>query len=320
MRYRKIGILGGTGFVGRHLCCELSRRRCEVRVITRHRVRHRDLLVFPTVEMVAGDIHSASSLSELLAGCDAVINLVGILNEGPGPGETFDEAHAALPAKVVEACGYGGITRLLHMSALNADAAAPSRYLRTKAAGEKAAHAGAEHGLAVTSFRPSVIFGAGDSFLNRFATLLALTPIAFPLACPGATFAPVWVEDVVRAFVVALEERATAGRHYELCGPRTYKLRELVEYTGRVTGHQRWLIGLGDMFSVLQARVLERVPGKPFSYDNYLSLQVASVCHENGFEALGIVPTGMEAVVPGYLGREDRPSRYSALRTDARRS
>ena len=319
MSAKRIAILGGSGFVGRHLVAALTREGCATRVFTRRRSRSRSLLVMPTCEVVETDIHLASNLDAHLAGCDAVVNLTGILNEHAGAGESFRDVHAALPAKLVEACRRHGIERMLHMSALGVDAGAPSEYLRTKFHGEQAAHAAQAAGIAVTSFRPSLIFGPEDSFFNRFAGLLALSPFVFPLACHEARFAPVYVEDVVRAFLVALGDDATAGERHELCGPRIYTLRELVAYTARVTGRRRLIVGLGDRLSRLQGQVFERIPGKPFSTDNYLSAKVDSVCSSNGFERLGIVPRSVESVVPGYLGRNERNSWLGRLRASAYR-
>ncbi len=319
MKIKKVCVLGGSGFVGRHLCAALARRRCRIRVLTQRRERARHLLVFPTLELVEADIHYASKLNVHFRECDAVINLVGILNEGASENQRFDLAHSLLPAKVTEACQFNGIKRLLHMSALGVDPEGPSSYLKTKAAGEEAAHAAERDGIAVTSFRPSVIFGPDDDFFNRFASLLALSPLIFPLACPNSRMSPVYVEDVCRAFVDSLEEKITFGKRLELCGPRSYTLKELVEYTAKVAGLRRKVIGLSDELSKLQARVLERLPGKPFSYDNYLSLSKDSVCMENGFELLGISPTAIEAIVPSYLGNQNRFGRYQNLRSTAGR-
>ena len=315
----RIAILGGSGFVGRHLVAELTRGGYATRVFTRRRSRSRPLLVMPTCEVVETDVHRASSLDAHLEGCDAVVNLAGILNEHARDGDRFQDVHAALPGKLVDACRRHGIGRMLHMSALGAAAAAPSVYLRTKFHGEQAAHAGEADGIAVTSFRPSVIFGPGDSFFNRFAGLLALSPLVFPLACPQARFAPVYVDDVVRAFVVALGDDSTAGQRYELCGPHTYTLRELVGFTAQVTGRRRLIAGLGDGPSRLQGWVLERIPGKPFSIDNYLSTKVDSVCSCNALERLGIAPRSVESVVPGYLGRGERNAWLGRLRASAHR-
>lgn len=319
MQIKRVCILGGSGFVGRHLCTVLARRRYGIRVLTRHRERCRNLLVFPTLDLVETDIHYASKLNVQFRDCDAVINLVGILNEGSTETQRFEEAHRSLPAKVTEACQFNGIKRLLHMSALGVDPAAPSQYLRTKAAGEEAAHAAELDGTAVTSFRPSVIFGPDDDFFNRFARLLALSPLVFPLACPNSRMAPVYVEDVCRAFADCLDDKRTFGKRFELCGPRSYTLKELVEYTAKATGVRRKVIGLNDGLSRLQARVLERIPGKPFSYDNYLSLSKDSVCTHNGFDQLGISPTSVEAIVPTYLGNQNRLGRNQSLRSTAGR-
>lgn len=319
MKKKRVCVLGGSGFVGRHLCAELARRRFRIRVLTRRNARCRHLLVFPTIELVETDVHYASRLNVHFRDCDAVVNLIGILNEGPGSNQHFDEAHGLLPAKVTEACQYNGIKRLLHMSALGVDPRGPSKYLTTKAAGEEAAHAAERDGTAVTSFRPSVIFGPDDDFFNRFASLLALSPLVFPLACPNSRLAPVYVGDVCRAFADSLEKKSTFGKRLELCGPRSYTLKELVEYTARVVGLRRKIIGLNDGLSRLQARVLERFPGKPFSYDNYLSLSKDSVCTDNGFEQLGITPKAVETVVPAYLGNQNRSGRYQNLRSTAGR-
>ena len=319
MAAKRIAILGGSGFVGRHLVAALTREGYATRVFTRRRSRSRSLLVMPTCEVVETDVHRASNLSSCLAGCDAVVNLAGILNEHARAGDRFRDVHAELPGKLVEACRRHRIERMLHMSALGVGADAPSEYLRTKFHGEQAAHAAEAGGIAVTSFRPSVIFGPGDSFFNRFAGLLALSPLVFPLACPEARFAPVYVDDVVRAFLAVLGDETTAGQRYELCGPRTYTLRELVAYTAGVTGRRRLIVGLGDRLSRLQGLVLERIPGKPFSTDNYLSTKVDSVCASNGLERLGIAPRSVESVVPGYLGRSERNAWLGRLRASARR-
>ena len=319
MAVKRIAILGGSGFVGRHLVAALTREGCATRVFTRRRSRSRSLLVIPTCEVVETDVHLASNLDAHLAGCDAVVNLIGILNEHSGAGDRFSSVHAELPGKLVKACRRNRIERMLHMSALGVDADAPSEYLRTKFGGEQAAHAAEADGIAITSFRPSVIFGSDDSFFNRFAGLLALSPLVFPLACPQARFAPVYVEDVVLAFLAALDDEATAGQRYELCGPHTYTLRELVAYTAAITGRRRLIVGLGDRLSRLQGQVLERIPGKPFSTDNYLSTKIDSVCSSNSLERLGIVPRSVESVVPGYLGGSERHARLGRLRASARR-
>lgn len=318
MKKHRICLLGGTGFVGRHLVTHLARQGHFLRVLTRRRERHRNLLVVPTLELVETNIHYVSDLSTHFKGCDTVINLVGTLNGANNPEGSLEAVHVDLPRKVAEACRFNGITRLLHMSALNADPKGPSAYLRSKGAGENLIHAEAREGLQVTSFRPSVVFGQDDDFFNRFAKLLALTPV-LPLACPDARFAPVYVGNVVSAFVRALDDRKTFGQRYELCGPESHTLLDLVSYTARSAGLWRVILGLGDGASRLQARVMEWVPGKPFTRDNYLSMQVDSVCRSDGLKALGITPTGINAVVPEYLGSHSRSGYFSGLRVFARR-
>jgi uncharacterized protein YbjT (DUF2867 family) len=310
MIHRKICILGGSGFVGRRIAARLVDPRYKVLVPTRHYGRHRDLTVMPTVRLMEGDVHDPAFLRRAFHGMDAVVNLVGILNERGRSGRGFTRAHAELSAKVVEACHQSGVRRLLHMSALNASRDAPSHYLRSKAAGEDTVHRAANADFHVTSFRPSVIFGSHDSFTNRFARLLKLAPV-FPLACPGSRFQPVYVEDVARAFVESLDLYKTFGQRYSLCGPKVYTLREIVEYLARVMQLRRRVIGLNDTLSHMQAMLLELFPGKPFSLDNYRSLKADSVCREGFPDVFGVAPTPLEEVVPSYLapGAKERGSR-----------
>ena len=314
MTVRKVCVLGGTGFVGRHLCSELSRRKLQIRVLTRRRERRRDLIVIPSLELVEPDVHSVADLSVQLKGCDAVVNLVGILNERRRPGQDLASVHGELPAKVAEACRYNRIGRLLHMSALGAGSDAPSDYLKYKAEGENAAHLWADQGLHTTSFRQSVMFGPDDSFFNRFAGLLKTVPGPFPLACPDARFSPVYVGDVAAAFADSINERKTWGKHYQLCGPRSFSLKELVEYTASHAGIRKQIIGLNDTLSRLQAKVMGMMPRRPFTYDNYLSLQVDSVCTNDGLAELGVIATDIDAVAPYFLAPLAQRPRYQLLR------
>jgi NADH dehydrogenase len=275
----------------------------DVLVPTSHYERHRDLTVLPTLTLAEGDVHKP----EFLCGCcerqHAVINLVGILNEKGRGGKGFARVHVELPEKLVTACRLARVRRLLHMSALNASLQAPSHYLRTKAMGEDTVHRAADGMLRVTSFRPSVIFGPRDGFVNRFAGLLKLAPGVFPLACPDAKFQPVHVEDVVSAFVHALADTKTHGQRYDLCGPKVYTLREIVGYIAAIMGKRVHIVGLNRTLSQVQAALMEFAPGKPFSLDNFRSLQVDSVCASRAFpDVFGITPTPMEQVMPAYIG------------------
>jgi len=299
MKTKTVCILGGTGFVGQHLVSRLGEAGWRVLVPTRRPHRHRDLKLIPHLRLVAVDRLDAGALSTLFAGCDAVVNLVGILNEQGAA--TFERVHCGLVRELTAAASGAGVKRWVQMSALNADAAnGGSAYLRSKGAGEELAHRA--DGLQVSSLRPSVIFGRGDSFFNRFASLLEMSPGVFPLACPDARFAPVWVGDVCEAIARMLDDSRTVGGRYDLCGPRVFRLEELVEKTAEWTGRRRLLIGLNDRASQWQARVFERLPGQPFTMDNYRSMQTASVCGEhNGLLELGIHPRDIASVVPTYL-------------------
>jgi len=296
----KIFMLGGSGFVGRAIATRLVRENHDLRILSRRRERHRDLLVYPQITLVDGDVHDMGLLRTLFQGVDVVINLVGILNEGGRDGRGFRHAHVELAGKVAEACHQTKVRRLLHMSALNAGPGSPSHYLRSKAEAESLLHREQARGLLVTSFRPSVIFGPGDSFLNRFAGLLKTIPVAFPLACARARFQPVYVGDVASAFAAAIGDHHSFGQRYDLCGPRVYTLRQLVEYTARLIGVKRRIIELSPWQSWLQAAAMEWVPGKPFSIDNYRSLQVDSVCDGEHPPRVATV-TALEDVAPGYL-------------------
>jgi uncharacterized protein YbjT (DUF2867 family) len=237
-------------------------------------------------------------LKEQLQGADAVINLVGILNESGRSGKGFHRAHVELTKILINACRETGVNRLLQLSALNAGKGG-SHYLISKGQAEDLIRQAKD--LDSTIIQPSVIFGEGDSFFNRFAGLLSLMPI-LPLACPQARLQPVWVGDVVKAMAIALEDPTTSGRALIVVGPRDYSLKELVEWTARTAGLKRRVVGLPDGASRIQGKLLDFVPGKPFSSDNYRSLQVDNTSTENSLWSLGIRPRSLESIVPAYLG------------------
>ena len=311
MRPLSICVLGGTGFIGSNLVSRLARDGHRVRVLTRNRDRHRELLVLPGLELQDFDVHDGAMLPEALRGQDVVINLIGILNEA-GRGAGFRRVHAELARKVVGACRSAGVPRLLHMSSLRADEAAPSQYLRTKGLAERCVREEAGP-VAWTIFRPSVVFGPGDGFMNRFAGLLRLFPL-LPIARPRARFAPVYIGDVVEALVRSIDDRATHGATLELCGPEVLTLAELVRYVATVLGRRRLVVGLPDAAGWLQALVMGFVPGKPLSLDNFRSLKLDSVCSENGLARLGIQPASLRAIVPTYFGSAQRAAQLDAFR------
>lgn len=299
-----ITVLGGTGFVGSALVARLAAAGHRVRLPTRNPQGARHLAVLPTVERLRLDVHDPAALRGAIDGSDVVINLVGILNEKGFSGRGFELAHAELTRKTVAACVAAGVARYLHMSALGADEQGPSHYLRSKGIAERHVRA-APATLDWTIFRPSVIFGRGDSLLNRFAGLLRLSGGFMPLARANAKFAPVWVDDVVSAFMLALGGGATSRQSYDLCGPEVMTLGDLVRLTGKLAGTGARVVGLPDAIGRAQAWVMDFIPGKPFSTDNFRSLTVDNVCRENGFARLDITPTPLRSIAPTYI----RPSR-----------
>lgn len=313
-------VLGGTGFVGQRLASALVRHGYSVRIPTRNRERHRSLLVLPGVELVNADIHDAATLNRLVTGCSTVINLVGILHERPRNGSGFHKAHVTLVEKTLEACLEHSVERFLQMSALKASAEhGPSHYLRSKGAGERVVKNLAGEGLRFTIFQPSAIFGPADSFTNMFAGLVRLFPV-LPLVKPDARLAPVFVGDVANAFCAALEDPSTAGKTYQLCGPDILSLGEIVAEIAKALGKRRVIIGLPDALASVQAWLMDYVvPGRILSVDSFKSLTVASVCTENGLEALGIRATAMRDLLPGYLGTDRGQRTLSGFRQSANR-
>lgn len=309
-----IALLGATGFVGRHLLPELARRGHRCRVICRNIERARDLRLIPNVELVRGSAEEVESLKTALKGADAAINLVGILNERGRNGAGFRKVHVGTVENLLEACRSAGPRRLVQVSAINAGKG-DSHYLITK--GEAEARIRAAESVDATIVRPSVIFGEGDSFFNRFAVLVRRLPV-LPLACPGARLQPVWVGDVAAAIATALERPDTIGAVLELVGPRVYTLRELVTLTARLSGASCRIVGLPDIVSRLQGWFMDFVPGKPFSSDNYRSLQWDNVSDDNALPRLGIVPHAVEPIVATYLGGSRRQKRLDRWRDTLR--
>ncbi|HEX2531292.1 MAG TPA: complex I NDUFA9 subunit family protein [Burkholderiaceae bacterium] len=319
MEYPFVLVLGGSGFIGSHVIAKLSDSGRRVIVPTRHYESAKHLAVLPAVEdVVEADIHDDAVLNRLMIGIDAVINLVGILHSRPGQpyGPDFAKAHVELPHRVVAACAANGVKRYLHMSALGAGENAPSMYLRSKAAGEKAALS--NPAVATTVFRPSVVFGEEDRFLNMFASMQRFMPIV-PLASGNAKFQPIYVQDVAQAFVNALDNDRTIGKIYELAGPKVYTLHELVRLAGEYSGHSRMVIDMPAPLARLQVGLLELMPGEPIiTRDNLASMSVDNVIRHAIDPDLGIEPVALESVAPHYLSEQSKHSHFSDLRNRSR--
>jgi uncharacterized protein YbjT (DUF2867 family) len=319
MRAQTITVLGGTGFLGTRLVARLIKDGHQVTVLSRDREQHKHLLVLPGLTLKNCDVYNEAQLSECFRGKDVVINLVGILNERGFGGAGFRRAHTELTQCVLLAARSAGVTRLLQVSALKAAVDAPSYYLRSKGEAEKLIRESSAN-LDWTILKPSVMFGPGDSFLNRFAGLLAAVPLIFPLAKPNARFQPVLVDDVIEALLRCLHGGAASRQTYELGGPQVYSLREIVGLVAKLTGQRRWIVGLPDVVAYMQGLAMNFVPGRPFSSDNYRSLTIDSVCADDGFAKLGLRPQSMVASARQYLGALEDNARLSHNRASAGRS
>jgi len=306
-------VLGGSGFVGRLLIKRLAAEGHRLTVLSRNLAPHADRLLPPGVVLREMDVYDPDALRQAFAGADAVVNLVGILNEPGDNGRGFKRAHVDLTKLVIAACQLSGVRRLLQMSSLNAGRGS-SYYLISRGEAEAAVKAS---GLRWTIFEPSVIFGVGDGLFTRFGALLKQLPV-LPLARADAKFAPVFVGDVVEAFSRSLRDGRTVGEVYELYGPEVFSLRQIVQMCARQLGLRRLVIPLPDLLGRVQAWVCDFIPGKPFSSDNFRSLLTDSVGGIDGLHRLGIAPTRVSQVLPDILGHGDdkqsRLARYRAMR------
>lgn len=306
----KIVLLGATGFLGRHLLPVLSAAGHQCIVLSRYPPDCRELAVIPGVEVRQAAIFNDEQLERHFAGADAIINGVGILNESGRKGKGFQRVHVELVEKIIKACRSCDVQRLVQISALHAGKG-DSHYLVSKGQAEDLIRA--EQWLHSTIVQPSVIFGEGDIFFNRFAGILKLAPV-LPLACPQSRLQPVWVGDVVKAITLSLDDPETYGQTLIMVGPDEFTLRELVEFTACTTGRKRKIIGLPNSLSRMQAWLMDFVPGKPFSTDNYRSLQTDNISVENSLWGFGISPRSVENTVPSYLGVSSHQMRLDKCR------
>ena len=287
MKY-DILLIGGNGFVGRVIAAQLQLAGYSVLVPTGHLVAARELRMLPKVHVEEADVHEFDELQSLCGRIKtkgAVINLVGVLHDKPANpyGKVFKAAHVELPKNIITAMQLHGLKRYLHMSALGADSQGPSMYQRSKGDGEVAIK---ESNLDWTIFRPSVIFGAQDQFINLFSKLTKLFP-AMPLANHQAKFQPVSVDDVATAFVRSLSMPESIHQSYDLVGPTVYTMKEIVEFAARKAKTSCAIIPVPAFVGYLQALAFEFLPGPTLmSRDNIASMQLPNTLPANGVDAL----------------------------------
>jgi len=315
MHIKNTVVLGGSGFVGSAIVAKLVSAGYQVTVLTRRLDHAKHLSLLPGVTLKVCNVFDAQALRSALQGADAVINLLGILHQSGKV--SFTQVHEHLPVQLAKLCLDLGIKRLLHMSSLCAATDAPSEYLRSKGQAEVAL-AGYAPGLAITVFRPSIIFGRADQFINLFAGLIKHLPLVV-LVKPNAKFQPVWVEDVAACFVASLNEPASFGLSYNLVGPKVYTFRALLKAIMQTLGVHKPILGLNDALSYVQAFLMECLPIKLMSRDNIRSMQVDSVSDKAFPEWLDLRPSALETIVPQYLIDQTPRGAYDRFRRKAAR-
>ena len=315
MHIKNTVVLGGSGFVGSAIVAKLVSAGYQVTVLTRRLDHAKHLSLLPGVTLKVCNVFDAQALRSALQGADAVINLLGILHQSGKV--SFTQVHEHLPVQLAKLCQDLGIKRMLHMSSLCAATDAPSLYLRSKGQAEVAL-AGYAPGLAITVFRPSIIFGRADQFINLFAGLIKHLPLVV-LVKPNAKFQPVWVEDVATCFVASLNEPASFGLSYDLVGPKVYTFRALLKAIMQTLGVHKPILGLNDALSYAQAFLMECLPIKLMSRDNIRSMQQDSVSDQAFPEWLELRPSALETVMPQYLIDQTPRGAYDRFRRRAAR-
>jgi uncharacterized protein YbjT (DUF2867 family) len=310
MRNRRTAVLGGSGFIGRYIVQRLAARGDVIPVGCRRAEEAKflkplgDVGQIATLNLTIGD---EQILPAFLAGNDALVNCVGILRESGS--QTFDRVHHTGPARLARHAREAGIERFVHISAIGADPRSSSAYARTKAAGEAAVR---DAFPTVTILRPSIVFGAEDQFFNRFAAMATISPV-LPLIGGGHTrFQPVYVGDVADAVLKCLDDPTTAGRTYELGGPKVYTFRELIELVLGEIRRKRSLVDLPFGLAAIQARLMSILPNPPLTPDQVELLKRDNVVSSGALTlaALGIAPTAVEGILPSYLDRFRRGGWY----------
>jgi uncharacterized protein YbjT (DUF2867 family) len=306
---QQLVVLGGTGFVGKQLLPRLAADGHRILLLSRNRERRREMGVLPHVRIRSIDIYDGNALRRQFEGADAIINLVGILNNVGD--QSFQRAHVDLTQRVIAACQSTGVSRLHHMSALKAGQGL-SHYLKTKGEAEAQVR---NSSLDWTIYQPSVMFGAGGGLVSRFASLLKQMP-ALPLARASSRLAPTWSGDVAEAIARCVgDDKLGVDRSFELYGPEVLTLGEIVLKIRDTLGLRTPVIPLPDSLGRLQAQFAELLPGKPFSLDNFRTLRTDSVGKVDGYAALGITPQPFSAWLPVLLHAPARTRRLALART-----
>ncbi|HEX3954103.1 MAG TPA: complex I NDUFA9 subunit family protein [Stellaceae bacterium] len=314
MNQHRVAILGGAGFIGRYAVKRLAERGNVLTVGGRNAAAAKYLKLkgdVGQVGLVNVSINDDRMLSAFVAGNHAVVNAVGILHESRK--QRFDAIHHVAPARLARLAREAGVERFIHISAIGADSRSSSAYARSKAAGEEAVR---DAFPTATILRPSIVFGPEDAFFNRFAAMAMIAP-ALPLIGGGETrFQPVYVGDVADAVVRCIDDPATAGRTYELGGPRPYSFRALMELLLGEIQRKRLLIDVPFGLATFKARFLSLLPDPPLTPDQVELLKRDNVVSSGalGLAELGITPTAVEAVLPTYLDRFRRGGWYARER------
>ena len=307
---RNILILGGSGFIGKQLAFSLANRGWCVTIPSRRPHRNRSLLVHPNIRLSEANVFDPDELQALCTDQQAIINLVGILHERR-KGD-FRRIHVEFIKAVVEICNQTGIKRLLHVSALGANqATGSSLYLRSKGEGENLLHTFGQRGLLVTSFQPSVVFGREDDFVNRFAGILKYCVGFFPLACADSKMAPVYVGDLVERIVNSIDDSSSYSKRYTVCGPEVFTLAQILELIIETLRLPCRVLPLGKGLSRLQALILQNLPGKLFTMDNYRSLQTDSLCEDGD-----LCQTSLRQYIRGLADMFGNKASYDQFRKD----
>ncbi len=317
MAKKLICLLGGAGFIGQNLTQHLTEAGFAVRIPTRKRERvKKDLIVHPTVDVIEANVMDQSSLDTVTSGCDIVINLVGVLNETKG--ESFINTHVDFPRQIISACKKNSITRLIHLSAIGVSSEAPSKYLKSKWQGEEAIKLGSQGVIKTTILRPSIVFGDGDSFINLFVKIIALSPL-IPLVKSDALLQPIYVGNVSTVVTKILDSTETGGKTYELGGPKIYTFKEILNIICLSQKRRRVIIPMPSVASTMIARFTEKFPLKILTRDNLLSLTIDNTTSQNFSTIFNIKPESLESYLQEKFQTVDQYNRKAKRRSSANR-